>query len=87
MGLGIPGCSAHTFLCRCSAFSSPVPPPCSVSDIRYRFRQRSRFLREWSRFLKIFLSFLTKLFATLHKITIFLLTPPPPNYIEAAIFL
>ena len=24
MGLGIPGCSAHTFLCRCSAFSSPA---------------------------------------------------------------
>lgn len=86
MGLGIPGCSAHTFLCRCSAFSSPVPPPCSVSDIRYRFRQRSRFFRERSRFLKIFLVIFNKIVrrsAQNHNFSL----DPPPNYIEAAIFL
>lgn len=39
-------------------------------------------------FSENFLVILTKLFVALHKITIFLLTyPPPPNYIEAAIFL
>ena len=37
-------------------------------------------------FSENFLVILTKLFVALHKNTIFLLTPPP-NYIEAAIFL